>query len=432
MRSRSNIARALSLAFVLASAPILTRSVRIGSSSELAAQAIAEPAAAGGMDAMYANGANAVLSLEFGLSPSQAPRLWKGTISASAGRVLGTWGMHFAPPDQILGRTGFSFSTRKSERPRPAGAGADFVPYFSLPNGVFVALTAPDSARVEIHTSLGDFSFSLAELKAAGRKSFLESDVAVSYLPPVKALTQGEATQHDFPSVAAHGDDLFVAWTAYHDEANLVYLAHRRGNSWKTYRVSQAWGDYSGSAVTVDGSGGVIVVWSDYRSDRWRLMSRRLELSTGRWSTEKYVAPAGRRQLFPRMTTDAAGRAWVVWQEFVEGSFGIFLSNQEDESGWSKPIQVSQSKSNQWEPAIASAPDGSVWVAWDGYDNGNYDIFLRRFRNAKAEGIIQVTSAPTRTSTPSSTSRRASSSPTWGSSPASNRSPDSMMLTWLP
>ena len=72
----------------------------------------------------------------------------------------------------------------------------------------------------------------------------MDGDVHVVYTPPVRALTRGEASQHDFPAVTVIGDELFVAWTTYHNEANVLYLAHQKDGNWTTHRVTPGWADY--------------------------------------------------------------------------------------------------------------------------------------------------------------------------------------------
>ena len=42
-----------------------------------------------------------------------------------------------------------------------------------------------------------------------------------------------------------------------------------------------------------------------------------------------------------------------------------------------QPIVVSDAPGNQWTPAIAASADGQVAVAWDSYEQGNYDVGVR-------------------------------------------------------
>ncbi len=52
----------------------------------------------------------------------------------------------------------------------------------------------------------------------------------------------------------------------------------------------------------------------------------------------------------------------------------------QDGEGFSPESVVSFSKNNDWDPAIAAAPNGEVAVAWDTYDKGDYDVYFRRLR----------------------------------------------------
>ncbi len=45
---------------------------------------------------------------------------------------------------------------------------------------------------------------------------------------------------------------------------------------------------------------------------------------------------------------------------------------------WREPRSISGSRANDWSPAIAADSHGGVFVAWDTYDRGNYDVRLRQ------------------------------------------------------
>ena len=45
---------------------------------------------------------------------------------------------------------------------------------------------------------------------------------------------------------------------------------------------------------------------------------------------------------------------------------------------------------NHWAPAIAADSKGNVYVAWDSYENGNYDVFLRRFHDGEPEPVVPI------------------------------------------
>src|SRR4030095_9963145 len=76
--------------------------------------------------------------------------------------------------------------------------------------------------------------------------------------------------------------------------------------------------------------------------------------------------------------TDSKGRVWGAWQGFRNGRSQIRAAYQQGDK-FSDEILVASSISNEWNPAIAAAPNGDVTIAWDSYRNGNYDVYLRRF-----------------------------------------------------
>lgn len=345
--------------------------------------------------------ANRVLKFEFGLA-HQESRRWTGRVDVSIGRVLGVWGWNFSRPDRTVGVNGWDLEARLF---RPEGAryqlGSELPGGVKvLPNGVFVSLEAPSSDSVSVETSHGRFSFELAGLKLAGSLLFLDGDVRVSEAPAVRALTRGEASQHDFPAAVRTEEGLFVAWTTFHDEANVVYLAWRREDGWVTRRVTPAWGDYSGTAVSADRHGRIHVLWSEYSRGRWRLMDRAFVPGEDRWLPPVYVSPAGSRQYAAVAVTAADGTLWVAWQEFGQQDLDVFAARFR-ESDWSAPVRVSESGANDWAPDIAAAPDGSVVVAWDSYATGEYGIYLRRLRADGAGSIVAVPSGPNRAIEPS-------------------------------
>ena len=51
---------------------------------------------------------------------------------------------------------------------------------------------------------------------------------------------------------------------------------------------------------------------------------------------------------------------------------------------------MTEKPANHWAPAIAADSKGNVYVAWDSYENGNYDVFLRRFHNGEPEPVVPI------------------------------------------
>lgn len=344
--------------------------------------------------------ATRVVKLEFGLRTTE-PRRWRGESAVSSGTIHATWGWHFTRPDRIVGATGWDLEARRFN---PEGARYRFREELPggaviLPNGVYVSVDAPASAIFSVKTNLGDFEFKLADLDDRGRLEFLGGDVAAVAVPAVRALTRGEASQHDYPAAVQTDDGLFVAWTTFHNEANALYLGWKATETWRTTRVTSEWSDYFGTALASDADGRIHVIWSEFRDDRWRLVDRAFDPKAGRWSDEVYISPPGARQFFPVAVTSSDGKVWAAWQEFRGGDLDVMAAWYED--GWSEPIRVSDSTANDWAPDLAPGPDGSVWAAWDSYERGSYDIFLRRLAPEQSGSVVELPHDPNRAIEPS-------------------------------
>src|SRR6185437_7221736 len=56
--------------------------------------------------------------------------------------------------------------------------------------------------------------------------------------------------------------------------------------------------------------------------------------------------------------------------------------------------RISTSPANDWEPAIAADGAGRVYIAWDTYDKGNYDVLMRRYENGRWGEPIPIADTP--------------------------------------
>src|SRR5204863_7009436 len=97
------------------------------------------------------------------------------------------------------------------------------------------------------------------------------------------------------------------------------------------------------------------------------------------------ISQSTESDVWPVATTDSAGKVWVAWQGARNGAFKI-LTRRQGETGWSGEITVSTQSRNCWAPAIAASPSGGkVAIAWDSYEKGDYDIYVREL-SATAPG----------------------------------------------
>lgn len=345
-----------------------------------------------------------------GLRDAQ-PTAWDGSLMVSAGAVeeIKVWRPAQPPdlqqPDTVTG----SAWTLRTRRLQLQGAAAQRTPPNQRPvtdNGLLVTLRIPQDARLSVATKQGDFAFAPADVPYHEARSFLDGAVTVERIPVVERLT-GEETEDDFPAAAAAPDGtLWVAYVAYRngidprgayqlrqDPGDLSFLVKAGGGDqirvmrnengrWSPpMDVTPPGSDCYRPAIAVDAGGAVWVIWSEQKRDNWDLYAR--SFREGTWSRITRLTTDGGADIAPVAAVDRAGTLWVAWQGIRNGGSAADANSEVllkafDGRRWSREVRVSPSAADDWEPAIAVDGRGSVYVAWDTYDKGDFDVWIRR------------------------------------------------------
>jgi hypothetical protein len=354
---------------------------------ERSGQAVAAPPRpAGKAVAMPANFNG--LEIALGLK-DENPTPWGGKIEVSRGKVLDVAIIRGGPKAKA---TGASWQVRTVKQQmrlvRPL---------------LRVSLDAPEEAEITVQTRQGKFTFKRSDLPAQGRKTFLDGKAAVGRNNGALRLT-GKETEDDFP-VLARGPDGTV-WLAYVEylpgkapvaerilsgnfeelvpkgNGDCVRLVRFDGKVWQAPIDVTATGlDVWRPTVAVDGKGVVHVAWSQHVDGDWEVYCRRYtppkeKDGKGSWSPIERLTKTPGADVNVVAATDSKGTVWLAWQGWREDNFDIHLMALAEGHEWRTPRAISASKANDWSPAIACDQKGNVFVAWDTYDRGNYDVRL--------------------------------------------------------
>ncbi len=93
------------------------------------------------------------------------------------------------------------------------------------------------------------------------------------------------------------------------------------------------------------------------------------------WSISAGSGISGRKS-GPSTASDASGNLWAVWCSGAEGSRDIYVSRMPAGSTTlSTPVAITTATGDQCQPDVACGPDGTVHVAWQDRQRGNWDIF---------------------------------------------------------
>jgi hypothetical protein len=331
--------------------------------------------------------------LTMGIKATAGER-WDGRVRLSGGSLVSAAGRHFSAGDTISSEGEWLAVTRRDEvapyadihytEMRPGST----PPVLFQPVGVYLTISGP--SRISIETKQGNFDFALRDLDS-GPKAFLDGRATVARVPAPEKISASEY-ENDEPSIAASPSGaVSVAWVGYRDRADRVFLRTLTGATWSAEEeVSPQAGDIFRCSAVSGAGDSTWVFWSQRKEQTWQIWGR--EKRQGSWRGAQLISGAG-TNTFHRAASNPRGEIAVVWQSFREGQSDIYLRVLRA-GAWSAEIKLSESKANDWEPAVAVASDGSVHAAWDSYDKGNYDIFYRSWREGQASPVRAVTTSP--------------------------------------
>ncbi len=362
------------------------------------------------------------LRIRFGVGDRQTLP-WDGSIEVSEGTIQSLEGWRFQQTDAVIDNHSWKAQTRRGAARRTnnpnrqaaranANANGNQNQAPVMDNGIVVSISATSpQARVSIKTQQGDFDFALSELEFGAVKTALGKRVEIERTASTTPIAITK-TDDDFPAMASGKDQsvalAYIAFTPGLDRderarsfttppadlkylkkpagGDQVYLRYFRDDKWSDpIAVTEPHQDVYKCAVAIDSDASTWVIWSANRENNFDIWARRFK-GTVADEPVRLTSDAGTDNS-PVATTDAQGKVWIAWQGYRNNHLSI-LTRHLTEQGWSKEEQVSPQSANCWSPAIAATPTTSnasdkgsseVTIAWDTYEFGDYDVWMRRY-----------------------------------------------------
>ena len=352
----------------------------------------------GGAEVQNEGLATTALRVEFQQNPN---RPWTGQLHLSHGRLLSLE----ARPGTAWATTG-EFRIR-SARPRRRGRRG---------GTLLATLAIPPSARLRVTTNNGDFSLAPDELSLGQNVTFLNGRVTVTRVTVAQRLTS-EKTEDDWPdAVAAPDGSAWIVYLAYQNgppidaerihtrktfdelvpkgNGDQVRLLHYDGKTWSgPWNVTDAGLDLWRPAVAVGSDGRVWVVWSQNFQGDWNIVVRSFDPATGRWSGAYVIERPEGTDINPAAAADPkTGAIYVAWQGWRDGAFDIWTARID--RGAVQPRAITQTAANEWNPAAACNSHGQLLVAFDTYEKGNYDVKLVVGANGPTPTTVAIADSP--------------------------------------
>jgi hypothetical protein len=200
--------------------------------------------------------------------------------------------------------------------------------------------------------------------------------------------------QGDWPSIAnAKDGSQWAVWIEWNDkDADRVLVAHRSSSgAWAAPMEIQDgnWDHYSPAITALPD--GVMVFWSGQSNGNFDLFGAKVS-SDGKISKPERLTSAPFSDFNARAVSDASGNVTVVWQSFRSLHSEIFARRYSQR--WGPETKISNGKADDWDPSVALDRNGTAWISWDGYETGNYDVYLRSFDGRKVSEVIPMTTEP--------------------------------------
>jgi hypothetical protein len=338
------------------------------------------------------------------------PQAWNGRVTVDKGEVVNVEGWRFRAGDRLADSAGWEAKSHVIRKAVPKKAMAKLAAQAQrptgpttfgalvTPNGIVVSLKAPLDATMTVDTERGKFTIPLADLADGTPRRYLDGQAEAQRVPPSAPLREGKS-QDDFPAAAAEpGGSVWVAFVTHEprgpevlesfqarpksfadfvptgggDQIKLVRFAD--GKAGEALDVTEPGRDLWRPSVAVARDGSVVVAWSEFIDGNWDLYARRYNPSQSQWAERKRLTTNAGTDTDVVLATASDGKVWMAWQGWRDGQADIWLADLDNSDS---PARLTNTEANEWSPAIASDKGGNIHVAFDSYEKGNYDVVLR-------------------------------------------------------
>jgi hypothetical protein len=200
------------------------------------------------------------------------------------------------------------------------------------------------------------------------------------------------------PQIAVAGDGtLIAAWITFVNgrQGTIAVSVHSAGAWSAPITVAQAATRVEHLSLAAAGDGSAVLAWTGGRGRAWATVRR----PDGRWSTATVVSSNDREAIEPAVAAAPGGHGWVAWNEsLADGSAARVAIRAFTDGSWGPPttldsapqgpLQMPRPGQASLGPALAIAPDGALTAAWA---IGTRDHSQVRTRTRSARGAWATT-----------------------------------------
>src|SRR5260221_5035714 len=96
---------------------------------------------------------------------------------------------------------------------------------------------------------------------------------------------------------------------------------------------------------------------------------------------------------YPSLLEAKDGTVWMAYQAYLEGD-QILVRRRAPGGAWSKPEELTPPGGDHFRTAIGEDRAGKIWVVWSSQVSGNFDLYARTFDGKRWSAAQRLTTAP--------------------------------------
>jgi hypothetical protein len=172
--------------------------------------------------------------------------------------------------------------------------------------------------------------------------------------------------QEESPSLVTDGNDEMWLFSlrrmSYPENLELISAFHFDGRKWiEIDPVTKSYGQYETPAASCAQGGKPIVAWTGIIGEKWVINTAQMD---EKGFNEPYTFPVKQgRSINPVLIAPNKNRNWIAWENLHNGKFSIYISKYEN-GQWSDPLIIKKGENSCFDPAIAEAKNGDLYIAY--------------------------------------------------------------------
>ncbi len=212
-------------------------------------------------------------------------------------------------------------------------------------------------------------SIALSIMPMAGYSSISEKKELL--LNQSLILRDFNSVQEESPTLVTDGNGNIWMFSLrridFPENTELISSFHFDGKKWtETDPVTKSTSQYETPTSACAIGGKPIVAWTEIKGKDWGINVSQMDGSSYR-KPHRFIVEGG-KSINPVLTAPDKNRNWIAWENLHNGKFTIYISKYEH-GKWLEPIKIDKGKNSCFDPGIAEAKNGDLYIIY-GLTNG--------------------------------------------------------------